>query len=304
MFRLQPDEHPFPPRSTPLPPPLSPRRAHDCSTAVLAVVQRQASATDPPCSAKKRRSPPSVNVEIAIRCCAGADAETMLHRADIQDLSVGEIPILVGSALCHQPVGTARVGTAGFFIVNGQNEQALVFFCAGCRMTSEEEVGGWCVLPPYKREPAVKVIVSRTGTPFPCLQERLVNNHPLISSCVLQSRQTQFTCEVRSVPCGRARRRATRPMAASNPNRPPVVLALRIVVQTPPAMLPVPPSLVDPIIVTLARAPHGTEGPAAPIFVTLAAAWMSTNHSAYVQKKEDQEKNRYAIVVEGIDRRS
>ena len=36
-----------------------------------------------------------------------------------------------------------------------------------------------------------KVIVS---------QERLLNNHPLISACTLQSRQQQFTCEVRSVP--------------------------------------------------------------------------------------------------------
>lgn len=64
------------------------------------------------------------------------------------------------------------------------------------------------------------------------------SNHPLISSCILQSRQTQYTCEVRSVP-------------ASNLNRPPVILALRAVVQTPPALLPEVPLLCDPIIVTL-----------------------------------------------------
>ena len=36
---------------------------------------------------------------------------------------------------------------------------------------------------------SVKVIVS---------QERLTNNHPLVSVCTLQSKQIQYSCEVRS----------------------------------------------------------------------------------------------------------
>jgi hypothetical protein len=44
---------------------------------------------------------------------------------------------------------------------------------------------------------------------------------------------------------------------ASNPNRPPVVLAIRTVVQALPTMLPAAPQLYDPIIVTLT---HGADG--------------------------------------------
>ena len=66
-----------------------------------------------------------------------------------------------------------------------------------------------------------------------CRQHRLISNHPLLSSCTLQSKQIQYTCEVRSVP-------------ASNPNRFPVVFAMRVTVAAPPVLLPAQPILVDP----------------------------------------------------------
>lgn len=50
--------------------------------------------------------------------------------------------------------------------------------------------------------------------------------------------QIQYTCEVRSVP-------------ATNPNRFPVVFALRVTVQAAPAPLPAAPQLADPLIATL-----------------------------------------------------
>ena len=50
--------------------------------------------------------------------------------------------------------------------------------------------------------------------------------------------QIQFTCEVRSVP-------------ASNPNRFPVVFAMRATTSTVPQLLPAEPTLTDPIIVML-----------------------------------------------------
>lgn len=69
-------------------------------------------------------------------------------------------------------------------------------------------------------------------------QERLINNHPLVSCCVLQTRQVQYTCEVRSVP-------------ASNTNRFPVVFALRATLPSVPELLPAEAVLGEPLIVTL-----------------------------------------------------
>ena len=83
-----------------------------------------------------------------------------------------------------------------------------------------------------------KVIVS---------QERLINNHPLVSVCVHQSaRQVQYNCEVRSVP-------------VNNPHRYPVVFTIRItqtlatasVSQTMMMGCGGKPVLQDPIIVML-----------------------------------------------------
>lgn len=127
------------------------------------------------------------------------------YHADIQNLNIGELPVLVGSVLCHSPIQHQPNTSSCFFIVNGQT----------------------------------KVIIS---------QERLIHNHPLVSSCLLQSKQTQYTCEVRSIP-------------ASNPNRFPVIFAL---VRSGPCAragrpvhkvtVPLPPTTVtiaDPIIVNL-----------------------------------------------------
>ncbi len=156
-----------------------------------------------------------VDVDITIRSSSSAAAATATaatavggsgpppppptyeHQADVRGLCVGEIPVLVGSALCHRPVPH-----------NHNNEDATCYFIV-------------------KGQP--KVIVS---------QERLINNHPLISVSVLQSKQVQFTCEVRSVP-------------ATNTNRFPVIFALRTTMAGTPSLLPAPPLLPDPIIVTL-----------------------------------------------------
>ena len=50
-------------------------------------------------------------------------------QADIQDLCVGEIPVLVGSCLCHQPVQRATCAGApvSYFIVTFYNMTLLKF---------------------------------------------------------------------------------------------------------------------------------------------------------------------------------
>lgn len=60
-----------------------------------------------------------VNVEISVK--------QTLHRvvvqqqvADIKDLCIGEIPILVGSVLCHQRHRTGDASPSCFFVNNGQ----------------------------------------------------------------------------------------------------------------------------------------------------------------------------------------
>lgn len=139
---------------------------------------------------------------------------------DIKDVCVGEIPVLVGSAVCHRVLPGAA---SCFFIVNGQSKV----------LVSQEQgvmYGGW---------------VGRTGRPAP---ERLINNHPLINVQTLQSRQTQYSCEVRSVPC-------------NNPYRYPVVFTVRVT-QTvespycPPRCTGDRPVLRDPIVVTLTYFRH------------------------------------------------
>ena len=75
-----------------------------------------------------------------------------------------------------------------------------------------------------------KVIVS---------QERLINNHPLISVCAHPSaRQVQYNCDVRSVP-------------VNNPHRYPVVFSLRVTQSTTTTVttMAASPQLQDPIIV-------------------------------------------------------
>lgn len=84
-----------------------------------------------------------VDVDITIRS-SGANGQTYENQADVRDLCIGEVPILVGSTLCHRPVQRPNEDATCYFIVKGQP----------------------------------KVIVS---------QERLINNHPLISMSVLQS---------------------------------------------------------------------------------------------------------------------
>ena len=78
-----------------------------------------------------------VNVEITVRDVANAEEsprtagvrETRavapeLHQAEVQNLCVGEIPILVGSCLCHQSTapnhGSRITQPMPYFIVNGR----------------------------------------------------------------------------------------------------------------------------------------------------------------------------------------
>jgi DNA-directed RNA polymerase beta subunit len=71
-----------------------------------------------------------VNIEIHVRVTTpsaeGGDAPPVvtMHEADIRDLCVGEIPALVGSCLCHQPLppGARQTGGLCYFIVNGQSK--------------------------------------------------------------------------------------------------------------------------------------------------------------------------------------
>lgn len=125
--------------------------------------------------------------------------------ADIHDMCVGEVPVLVGSCLCHRPPGALSC----YFIVFLGTAVA----CHPC-MT----LFVWCLLipppPSFFFAPVhptrcpvssgqCKVIVSqeRLCTGFADgANRRLVNNHPLVSACLLQSRQMQYSCEVRSVP--------------------------------------------------------------------------------------------------------
>lgn len=121
-----------------------------------------------------------VNVEIFAKEVVPDGGGPQTHHADIRDLCIGDIPVLVGSCLCHQP----NSGHMSHFIVNGQN----------------------------------KVIVS---------QERLLNNHPLISACVLQNRHTQYTCD--RVAASPARPAATRPArCARSPRATPTVFRLSL----------------------------------------------------------------------------
>lgn len=152
-----------------------------------------------------------IDVEITIKS-TGPAGQPFENQADVRGLCIGEIPVLVGSCLCHRPLperpsaaapptdAASADSIAAYFIVHGQN----------------------------------KVIVS---------QERLINNHPLVSASNLQSKQVQYTCEVRSAP-------------ATNTNRSPVIFALRVTVASVPALLPAAPVLADPLIVTLTYFRH------------------------------------------------
>lgn len=60
-----------------------------------------------------------VNVEIGIKLSTPEEG-VHRHDADIRDLCVGEIPVLVGSVMCHQPPAPGR--NVAYFIVNGQNK--------------------------------------------------------------------------------------------------------------------------------------------------------------------------------------
>ena len=65
-----------------------------------------------------------LNLDISIRETATGDEGANVHQADIRDLCVGEIPVLVGSTLCHQSIKTHgnTCGNACYFVVNGQTK--------------------------------------------------------------------------------------------------------------------------------------------------------------------------------------
>jgi hypothetical protein len=56
-----------------------------------------------------------VNVDITVREVGESGGVPRVHHTDVRDLCIGEIPVLVGSCLCHQPVST--VGSVAHFIV-------------------------------------------------------------------------------------------------------------------------------------------------------------------------------------------
>jgi DNA-directed RNA polymerase beta subunit len=63
-----------------------------------------------------------LNVDIAIRETAQIGEKANTHQADICDLCVGDIPVLVGSVLCHQSATQSAGGNACYFVVNGQTK--------------------------------------------------------------------------------------------------------------------------------------------------------------------------------------
>lgn len=63
-----------------------------------------------------------LNVDISIRETAPNGEKANVHQADICDLCVGDIPVLVGSVLCHQAVTQSSAGNACYFVVNGQTK--------------------------------------------------------------------------------------------------------------------------------------------------------------------------------------
>lgn len=58
-----------------------------------------------------------LNIEISIRESGSENT----HQADIHDLCAGDIPVLVGSVLCHQSLN-CQSGCACYFVVNGQTK--------------------------------------------------------------------------------------------------------------------------------------------------------------------------------------
>jgi DNA-directed RNA polymerase beta subunit len=63
-----------------------------------------------------------LDVEISIRETGTGDIPGRIHQADIHELCVGEIPVLVGSVLCHQPFNRQSGTNACYFVVNGQSK--------------------------------------------------------------------------------------------------------------------------------------------------------------------------------------
>jgi DNA-directed RNA polymerase beta subunit len=65
-----------------------------------------------------------LNLDISIRENTTDDNAANVHQADIRDLCVGEIPVLVGSTLCHQSIKAQGnvCGNACYFVVNGQTK--------------------------------------------------------------------------------------------------------------------------------------------------------------------------------------
>ena len=62
-----------------------------------------------------------INIEIAVKQVS--DGVTVQQQADIHDLCIGELPVMVGSVLCHRPIPRGEAikstGDACYFIVNG-----------------------------------------------------------------------------------------------------------------------------------------------------------------------------------------
>ncbi len=68
-----------------------------------------------------------IDVEVAIKTTNAATGETYENQADVRDLCVGEIPVLVGSCLCHRPLGGGSAPSGGglsasYFVVKGQTK--------------------------------------------------------------------------------------------------------------------------------------------------------------------------------------
>lgn len=216
-----------------------------------------------------------VNVDIAVREGGAGNAPPQHYHAEIRDLCVaqgagdegrptpsagGEVPVLVGSCLCHQPIprnSSLPVGAVAYFI-------SLVWLQPACmhiRPCQRAEQGD-CV--PGMRASAL-CGASRGATP------RLLNNHPLISVCTLQSRQLrtgscstdgQLRARNTRAKCDRYRRRTpigsliVHRVASRDTMRVSVVFAMRVTVPSAPSLLPAEPVLADPVIVSLTYFRH------------------------------------------------
>lgn len=194
-----------------------------------------------------------VHVEINVKQTVNGEVVHQ-YSADIQDLCVGEVPVLVDWGPKSQVPRDPRRRTPCCATARVRSPRPASSSSTDSARSLSPDRGPFSLSKKKRRSRAV--------------QERLANNHPLVSVCVLQTRfdtavvarfffscsvhgttagHTQYSCEVRSVPL-------------NNPHRYPVVFTVRVnqspqAVHCPPRTMDTP-VLLDPIIVTLTYFRH------------------------------------------------